>query len=134
MTEKSKAGSGLGIAGMILGIVGLVCAFIPCMEFWAILLCIVGIILSAISLSKAKKVNAPKGTAKAGLVTSIIGSVIAVVKYVILITAIASGASAFGDVLQNNEELQKSINDGLEQFEDAAEKLEDAQENLEEGN
>ena len=134
MTEKPKAGSGLGIAGMVLGIVGLVCAFIPCMEFWAILLCIVGIILSAISLSKAKKVNAPKGTAKAGLVTSIIGSVIAVVKYVILITAIASGASAFGDVLQNNEELQKSINDGLEQFEDAAEKLEDAQENLEEGN
>ena len=134
MSENSKAGNGLGIAGMILGIVGLVCAFIPCMEFWAILLCIVGIILSGISLSKAKKANAPKGNAKAGLVTSIIGAVVAVVKYVILITAIASGASAFGDVLQNNEEFQKTIKDGLEQVEDAAEKLEDAQENLEEGN
>lgn len=125
MSEQTNAGKGLGIAGMILGIVGLICAFIPCMEFWAILLCIVGIILSAISLSKAKKANAPKGPAKAGLVTSIIGTVIAVVKYVILVTALASGASAFGDALQNNEEFQKAIKDGLEQVEDAKESLEE---------
>lgn len=124
MSEESNAGKGLGIAGMILGIVGVICAFIPCMELWAILLCIVGIVLSAVSLSKAKKGNGPKGMGKAGLILSIIGTVVAIVKYVILITALSAGASAFGEAIQSDE-FKDAIQQGLENAAEQAEELEE---------
>ena len=62
---------------MVLGIVGLVISFIPCLGSYGLLLTLPGVVLGAIGLSSAAKKNAPKGLAIAGLVCSIIGSVIA---------------------------------------------------------
>lgn len=76
-TTVSKAGKGLGIAGMVLGIVATFISFIPCVGVFAIIPGIIGLVLSITSLVKANKVGAAKGMAIAGLVCSIIGCIIA---------------------------------------------------------
>ena len=67
----------MAVASLVLGIVGLVISFIPCLGSYGLLLTLPGVVLGAIGLSSAAKKNAPKGLAIAGLVCSIIGSVIA---------------------------------------------------------
>lgn len=68
----------MGVASLVLGIVGLVFSFIPCLGMYGIGLTIPGVVLGAIAISKAKKNNGQgKGLAIAGLVCSIIGSAIA---------------------------------------------------------
>lgn len=66
-----KKQSGYGIAGMILGIIGLVSSCIPA----GVVLCIAGIVLSGIAFSKK---NNGHGTAIAGLCCSIIGAIISI--------------------------------------------------------
>jgi len=68
------AGSnGLAIAGMVLGIVGFVLAFIPCAGWLlAIVMGITGAVLSGIGLASANKLQSGKGMAIAGLVLSIL--------------------------------------------------------------
>jgi putative exporter of polyketide antibiotics len=84
----------MGIAGLILGILGAIGSFIPGMVYGSWVLALVGIIVSAIGMKKAKAANQPNGTAIAGLVLSIIGFVIAIPR---LICAIAC-ASAIGSI------------------------------------
>jgi hypothetical protein len=75
--QKVKDGKGLGTAGLIVGIVALVFSFIPCLGMYAIAPALVGLILSAISMKQAGASNSPKGMAIGGLVTSILGLLIA---------------------------------------------------------
>lgn len=118
--EKVNTGKGLGIAGMILGILGLIAAFNPCIAPGAIVLCLVGLILSAVSVSKAGKANAPKGMGIAGLVTSIIGTIIVLCWMFIFGAAASEGASAFGEVL-NDPALKEAIQEGLDKAKEAQE-------------
>ena len=120
MSEQTNAGKGLGVAGLILGILGVISAFIPCLAAWAILLCLVGIILSAISISKAKKGNGPKGVGKAGLILSIIGAVIVVVWVFVFATAMSEGLDALQDPA-----FQDAIKEGLENANEKLENLDD---------
>lgn len=62
-------GKGMGIAGMVLGIIGLV---LMCVFYIGIPCSIVGVILSGLASSKAKKVGAKNGMATAGIVCSCI--------------------------------------------------------------
>jgi uncharacterized membrane protein len=82
----------MGIAGLVLGILAAIGGWIPGVSYVSWLLAIIGIVLSAISLSKAKKENQPSGASVAGLVLSIIGLVISVIG--LLCTAICVGAAA----------------------------------------
>ncbi|MDO4804626.1 MAG: DUF4190 domain-containing protein [Lachnospiraceae bacterium] len=78
---KSK-GNGLAIAGLVLGILSI-------LFFWtmpvAMILAIVGIVLSAIGLSK----NQSRGLGIAGMVTSIIGGLLALLTIVFLFFALS---------------------------------------------
>ncbi|GAB1509290.1 DUF4190 domain-containing protein [Actinophytocola sp. KF-1] len=74
-----KPSNGLGTAGFVVGLIGLVFSFIPLIGVVAWPLVILGIIFSAIGISKAAKGRATnKGLAIAGLVVSIVGLVICV--------------------------------------------------------
>tara|TARA_B100000674_G_scaffold334775_1_gene279574 strand:- start:323 stop:721 length:399 start_codon:yes stop_codon:yes gene_type:complete len=119
MSEKTNAGKGLGVAGLILGILGLISAFIPCLAAWAILLCLVGIVLSAISISKANKGNGSKGIGKAGLILSIIGAVIVVVWVFVFASAMSEGLDALQDPA-----FQDAIKESLENANEKLENLE----------
>lgn len=68
---------GLGIACLVLGIITVVFAFIPCLGIYAVIPGIITIIFAALTLSQAIKTNTPKDLAIAGLVCGIIGTSIA---------------------------------------------------------
>jgi hypothetical protein len=72
--------NGLGVAGFVLGIVGLVFSFIPFVGVIAWPMVIIGLVLSGVGMSKAQKGQANNlGLAIAGLVTSAIGLLICIV-------------------------------------------------------
>ena len=85
----------MGVAGLVLGIIGAVGGFIPGINFFAWLIALIGIVISAIAMSKAKKAGQPTGITVAGLVLSIIGFVIAI-SGLICIVCIGAGAAAAG--------------------------------------
>lgn len=79
--SNPKAGKGLGIAGLVLGILAAILSFVPCLGMYAIFPGIIGLVLSVISIVQANKAGAAKGMAIAGLVCSLIGSSIAIWQY-----------------------------------------------------
>jgi membrane-bound ClpP family serine protease len=85
--QKNEEDS-MGIAGLILGILGLIGAWLPVVVYGAWLLALAGIIISAIAMKKAKS-----GIVIAGLIISIIGFVVALPK---LICAIACASAVKG--------------------------------------
>jgi len=84
----------MGVAGLVLGIVGLVGGFIPGINYFAWLLALIGIILSAIAMKKAKS-----GIAIAGLVLSIIGFVIAISGLICVLVFASAVESAAGSII-----------------------------------
>ena len=80
----------MGIAGLVLGILGLIGSFIPFVVFGSWLFALVGIIISAIAVKQGHG-----GIAVAGLVLSIVGFVIAIPS-LICAAACAGAASKLG--------------------------------------
>ena len=74
---KTNAGHGLGVAGLVLGILSLFMAFIPCVGVIAIGPGVIAIVLSIVGLVQANKNNGAKGINIAALVISAIGTIIA---------------------------------------------------------
>jgi hypothetical protein len=75
----ARPSNGLGTAGFVVGLIGLLFSFIPLVGVVAWPLVILGIIFSAVGISKAAKGRATnKGLAIAGLVVSIVGLVVCI--------------------------------------------------------
>jgi ABC-type phosphate transport system permease subunit len=85
----------MGIAGLILGILGAIGCFIPGVVFGAWALALIGVIVSAIGMKKAKAANQSGGAAVAGLVLSIVALVIAIPRLICAI-ACASAVDSIG--------------------------------------
>jgi len=85
----------MAVAGLVLGILSLIGGGIPGVNAFPMwLLGVVGIILSAVARSKAKKEGQPTGIATAGLVLSIIGTVFAFIFF--LSCAVCAAGAAGG--------------------------------------
>ena len=80
----------MGVASLVLGIVGIVFTFIPCLAGWSLLLTIPGLIFGIVGVSQSKKTGKGKGVAIGGLVCSIIGLAIATIWFVIGSAILAS--------------------------------------------
>ena len=61
----------MGIASLVIGIIAAIMGFIPCINWFALVPAIVGVILGACGIGSAKKNNKPKGVAVAGLILNI---------------------------------------------------------------
>ena len=72
----SNSGRGMGVAALVMGIVSCCLFWIPYVNTVCLLMCIAGIILSAISMKKARAAGVSSGIAVAGLVVSIVGLVL----------------------------------------------------------
>jgi hypothetical protein len=71
--------NGMGTAGFVCGLIGLVFSFIPVIGIIAWPLVIIGIVLSAIGMNYANQGQATnRGLAVAGLVVSVIGLVMCI--------------------------------------------------------
>jgi len=104
-TETTNAGKGMGVAALVLGILAVICSFIPCFSFWAILFGVLAIIFGAIGMSQAKKKNGKKGMGKAGLILGIIATIFAVAWW-FLVMAPAAAALASPEVMDAMKELE----------------------------
>src|SRR4051794_32775982 len=80
--------NGLGIAGFVTGLVGLVLCWVP---WLGVLLAIVGVALSGVGIAQGKKKGMTIGLAIAGLVCGII----ALIPAIIIMVALFSVASQF---------------------------------------
>jgi hypothetical protein len=116
-TSNSKAGKGLGIAGLVLGILAAVIAFIPCLGTFALIPGIIGVVLSIVSLVQANKAGAAKGMAIAGLVCSIVGCGIAGWQWYVL----SKATNEFKEQLENLDtaKLRQEMNQVIEQMTDS---------------
>ena len=121
MSEENIASSsvqkpkGLSIAGMVLGIIGLIFSLATCTWIFGIILCVIGLILSGVALNNCKQGKADgKGMAIAGLVTSIVG-IVWVLIFFIFIGAVASAAGSAIESGEFNEALD-SIMDQYDSY------------------
>ena len=89
----SYPGKGMSIAGMVLGIVGLVFTFFGLGIFIGIPASIVGLVLAIMGRNKAMAVGAPTAMATAGLVTSIVALGISILGTIICLAVCSSVAS-----------------------------------------
>jgi hypothetical protein len=92
-TPGQGSGNGMAVTGMVLGIVGFVFAFIPCIGWIALLLGIIGILFSGIGLGYASRTQQGKGLAVSGLVLSLLAIIWwPLFSFVILAAIAAAGA------------------------------------------
>lgn len=129
--QKSTAGQGFGIAGLILGIIAFIFAFIPCFGWVALIPGVIAIALSIVALSQANKANGAKGLIIAALVVSIFGTSVAILQGFIFAGVLSEG-SHWKNRLERviDEEIGEDLD---EAFEDVEKELENALEELEEG-
>jgi len=129
--QKSTAGQGFGIAGLILGIIAFIFAFIPCFGWVALIPGVIAIALSIVALSQANKANGAKGLIIAALVVSIFGTSVAILQGFIFAGVLSEG-SHWKNRLERviDEEIGEDVD---EAFENVEEELEDALKDLEKG-
>jgi hypothetical protein len=97
----ANPGKGLGIAGMILGIIGLV---LLCVWYIGVPCAIVGLILSIMGRKKSKAANAPTGMATAGMVLSLIALGILILFALVgaaILAALGIGAATVASQMPN---------------------------------
>ncbi|MEO6303921.1 MAG: hypothetical protein ABIP51_12190 [Bacteroidia bacterium] len=119
-TPAANNGKGLGIAGMILGILAIILSFIPCFGIWAIVFAVIGVILSAISMSQASKAGVSKGMAIAGLICSILAIIICCVWFFFIAKAVNEGGGLLKEAMEKSgamDSLTKAM-DQLKQLTD----------------
>jgi Tfp pilus assembly protein PilE len=98
-----QQGNGMAVAGMILGIIGLALCWLP---FVGWLCALIGIILGALGMSKAKQIGGRgKGMAIAGLICGIIGLMIGVLLFVLATMAMKS----FDTYVQKSKRSEASL-------------------------
>jgi hypothetical protein len=111
MTDnQSSAGKGMGVTALVLGILGVICSFIPCFGFFAIMFGALAIIFGAIGMSQAKKGGGAPGTPRAGLILGILSTVFTIIWWISFAGAVASSATELNDAM--NE-----LNDAIEELE-----------------
>ncbi len=110
--EKEKE-TKMGVASLVLGIVALIVAWIPCVGVYALLFSVLGLILGAVGIAKAKKTGQGKGLSVAGLVCNIIATVIAAIWFFVM----AKSASAMDDF---SKEFNKAVQEANAKAQSAA--------------
>lgn len=98
MSEEQKTGRGLGIAALVLGILGVITSLIPCFGIWAITFGILSIVFGAVSISYAKKSGSKKSLGLAGLILGIIATAFTLLWYIFIIGAAATAISTIPEL------------------------------------
>jgi hypothetical protein len=138
MEEKTNAGQGLGITGLILGIVAIPLAIIGCTFVLALLIGAAGIVLSAVGLHQANTSNGTRGLPIAGLAVSITGMFIALLWGFFLASTVMEGGKFWTRGGQHifekiGKEIEHDLEDAFQDVEDELDKIgEDLEETLEE--
>ncbi|QNV38519.1 DUF4190 domain-containing protein [Rothia terrae] len=113
MHNRKPNGRGLAIASLVLGILGL-------LTFWVLgfggLLGLIGLILGIVAIVKLKKSHGSKGLAIAGIITSILATLLGAGMLVLSIIAGGAGLDAYNacqDHLNDQAALEQCMNDHI---------------------
>jgi len=90
----------MAIAGLVLGIVAVVFAFVPGLQWVGGICGIIGIVLCVLGKKKLAAAGSPTGTATAGLVLCIIGTVFALIMFVSCYLCASAAVGAAGSLLR----------------------------------
>ncbi|HQI88200.1 MAG TPA: hypothetical protein PLA63_02350, partial [Tenuifilum sp.] len=111
---KTTAGQAMGIVGIVLAVISLILAFIPCIGFVALLPAALALIFSIISIIQATNGYGSKGLGIGALIVSVLSIFLAVM----WLTIISGGFSVLKDLERHPEkieifgkELEKELND-----------------------
>jgi len=110
---RSNTGTGLGIAGLVLGLLSIPLGIIGCTFIMGLVLGIMGITLSAVGLSQSRKANSPSGLILAGLIVSIIGTSFAMIRFSGVVNHTRDKAMMWKEKIEKSEDVQKSIEDNI---------------------
>jgi lysylphosphatidylglycerol synthetase-like protein (DUF2156 family) len=111
----------VGVASLVLGIIGLILAIIPGLWLVAIPIAVIALILGIVGRKSAASNNAPTGTATAGLVLGAIGTVLGIAMWVACQMCVAKVKSDIEKGL-NDPKLQKEFEDAFKKAMDDAKK------------
>lgn len=87
---QSEPGKGMGIAGFVTGVVGLILCWIP---FVGLIISGVGVALSAVALRQIRAARGSQGLAIAGLVCGIIGAIIGLIILIAFIVGLSAASN-----------------------------------------
>lgn len=120
---KSNAGQTLGIIALILGIISLLFAFIPCVGMLAFAPAGIALLLSTIGLVQANKNNGAKGLNLGALIVSVISIIFASIWLIIIVEVSKMDESEIENVVKDviMEVVDEDLNEDLQT---AAEELE----------
>ena len=94
--------SGLATAAMVIGIIGLILAFIPIVGFISWILCPLAVVFGGTALFGAIQKEKPKGAAITGLITGIVGLLICMAWASIFGAAVAGAGAAAEEIEAEN--------------------------------
>jgi lysylphosphatidylglycerol synthetase-like protein (DUF2156 family) len=115
--QNPKAGQSMGIAALVLGILGAVVSFIPCFGLFALLFGVLAIIFGAVGFNQAKKGGAKTSLPIAGLVLGIIACVITVIWVVVVGTKVAENSDVFKDAFEKARIESEKAKDSIDSLE-----------------
>lgn len=108
MNTTSSAGRGMGVAALVLGILAVLCSFIPCFGIWAVLFGALAVIFGGVGLSQASKGGGSKGMPRAGLVLGILATAFVLIWMLAFAGAVAESSAEIEEAMQEiNAELEK---------------------------
>lgn len=84
----------MGVASLVLGILALIVAWVPCVGIYALIFSVLGLILGAVGMVKSRKTGQGKGVSIAGFVCNVVATAIAVLWFVVIGGAAAASAVA----------------------------------------
>ena len=113
-TRTTTEGQVTGIIGVVLGVISLIVAFIPCVGVVAFLPAALAIIFSVISIVQATRGNGAKGLGIASLIISILATLIAAL-WLAGISIIANEAIKDPETF---EQIEKGIKEALNDEDD----------------
>lgn len=115
MEENTKnTGHGMGVAALIIGVLSLIVAFIPCLGLMASFTAIVAVVLGAIGISQASRAESPKGLALGGLITGAVALLISIAQ-IVFFAGFSDRIDFFGGELE--EALENVQRDVMRDFE-----------------
>ncbi|MDI3526025.1 MAG: hypothetical protein PWR03_208 [Tenuifilum sp.] len=111
---KTTAGQAMGIVGIVLAVISIILAFIPCIGFVALLPAALAVVFSIISIVQASNGYGSKGLGIGALIISVLSILLAV----LWLTIIGGGVSILNELERNPDkidqitrELEKELKD-----------------------
>ncbi|MFZ0595660.1 MAG: hypothetical protein WAM46_01645, partial [Flavobacterium sp.] len=88
--SQQNAGQGMGIAALVLGIVGVLVSLIPCVGIIAIIFGLLAIVFGAIGVLQARNNNVSAALPQAGFILGVLSLVIIIVYMVFFVAKVSS--------------------------------------------